>query len=72
MTGKRDKGSGAGNPWVNKPGPDEDDGATPEPERPIIAVGPGSATAAVAMGRPEHPRTGAWPWSGDGDELGLG
>ena len=35
MTGKRDKGSGAGNPWVHKPGPDEDDGATPEPERPI-------------------------------------
>ena len=35
MTGKRDKGSGAGNPWVNQPGPDNDDAVAPqEPELP--------------------------------------
>ncbi|TCO23302.1 hypothetical protein EV652_109127 [Kribbella steppae] len=30
MTGKRDKGAGAGNPWVNQPGPDNDDAAAPQ------------------------------------------
>lgn len=29
MSGKRDKGT-AGNPWVNEPGPDADDGAAPD------------------------------------------
>jgi len=29
MSGKRDKGSGTGNPWVNEPGPEADDGAEP-------------------------------------------
>jgi hypothetical protein len=30
VTGKREKGSGAGNPWVNEPGPDNDDAAAPQ------------------------------------------
>ncbi len=36
MTGKRDKGAGGGNPWVNEPGPDNGDAAAPkEPEPPV-------------------------------------
>jgi hypothetical protein len=34
VTGKRDKGSGPGNPWVNEPGPDNDAAAPTEPELP--------------------------------------
>ncbi len=34
MNGKRDKGSGAGNPWVNEPGPDDDAAASQAPELP--------------------------------------
>ncbi|MEV5964338.1 hypothetical protein AB0L70_21385 [Kribbella sp. NPDC051952] len=30
MSGKRDKGSGGGNPWVNEPGPASDDAAVPD------------------------------------------
>jgi hypothetical protein len=30
VNGKRDKGSGGGNPWVNKPGPDDDTAAAPQ------------------------------------------
>ena len=35
MTGKRDKGSGGGNPWVNKPDDEADDATWVEPERPV-------------------------------------
>ncbi|MEI8406115.1 MULTISPECIES: hypothetical protein [unclassified Kribbella] len=34
MSGKRDKSSGAGNPWVSQPGPDDDAAAPKEPELP--------------------------------------
>ncbi|MFI6680327.1 hypothetical protein [Kribbella sp. NPDC050470] len=35
MNGKRDRGSGGGNPWVNQPGPDTDEAAAAkEPELP--------------------------------------
>jgi len=34
VSGKRDKGTGTGNPWVNQPGPEADDGAPAEPELP--------------------------------------
>lgn len=34
MTGKRDKGAGDSNPWVSKPGPDEDPAAAPAPALP--------------------------------------
>jgi hypothetical protein len=30
MSGKRDKGTGAGNPWVNEPGPGADDAVVPD------------------------------------------
>ena len=51
VSGKRDKGSGAGNPWVNQPGPDADDATEPSRNRlSAVAVGPGGATAAVAVG----------------------
>ena len=38
MSGKRDKGSGTGNPWVNQPGPDVDDAA--EPTEPALPPSP--------------------------------
>jgi hypothetical protein len=38
VSGKRDKGSGTGNPWVNQPGPDAD--AAAEPTEPALPPSP--------------------------------
>ncbi|MFB6722510.1 hypothetical protein ACFCV3_20195 [Kribbella sp. NPDC056345] len=63
MTGKRDKGAGDSNPWVSKPGPDEDPAAAPAP-----ALPPSPWNLEV----PPAPGGTASPWSGPGPEQGDG
>jgi hypothetical protein len=72
VTGKRDKGSGGGNPWVNKPDPDADETAAAEPELPPspwdLEVPPPPSPWADANGPGPGPATetsSAW-----GDKVG--
>ncbi|GAA0616892.1 hypothetical protein HPO96_00020 [Kribbella sandramycini] len=55
MTGKKDKGAGDANPWVSKPGPDEDSTAAPKSALP---PSPWNLEVPPAPGTPS-------PWSGD-------
>lgn len=66
MTGKRDKGSGGGNPWVNEPGPDDDGAAAPaQPEAPTspwdLEVAPPPGPWSDTPGSGPAPGPGAGP-----------
>ncbi|NIK60236.1 hypothetical protein [Kribbella shirazensis] len=78
MSGKRDKGSG-GNPWVNQPDPDEDDGVEPEDQLPPSPwnlevqppPSPWGGQAAPGPGPADGPGPGG-PGSGPGAGTGPG
>jgi hypothetical protein len=73
VTGKRDKGSGAGNPWVNKPA-DDDAGEPAEPELPPspwnLEVPPPHSPWADQSGQGPGPGPATQTSSAWGDKVG--
>ncbi|WP_433168620.1 hypothetical protein [Kribbella sp. CA-247076] len=70
MTGKRDKGSGGGNPWVSRPGPDDDEAAAPKEPAPPVSPWDLEVQPPPSPWTDTPPGPGAGPGPGGG--LGTG